>query len=69
MEYRQEIVYAVDVSKEPMAIEEAKVCTKRVLLDVCVNDEAIEYVYVSVELMPKVCYVDEKDINYKAETQ
>lgn len=68
MEYKQEIMYPVNTAKEPMVIEDVKLCTKRVLLDICVIDEAIERVYVSVELLPKVCYVDEKDLNFKPDT-
>ena len=71
MEYKHEHHYEIGgaATQEPLPLENINICSKRVLLDVCSVDDSIDSVYISVELNPKVCYVNESEPLYKPEMQ
>lgn len=46
--------------QDPLVVDSfyRSLCTRKLLLEICVVDETVDFVNVQVELDPSVCYVD-----------
>eukprot|EP00347_Sterkiella_histriomuscorum_P003305 403364794 len=61
MEYQNALNFVIggQATSDPLALQNIRICTKKFLLEVCTMDDSVDSIYVSVDLTPKMCYIDQ----------
>ena len=66
MEYKNAMNYQLGgmATQNPVPFENVTICTKKILVEICTVDQTTDSVYLSVELLPHICYLEHDDPMY-----